>query len=242
MTRQTAALLKEILQDNEFLNAIRRTVEDAVATKVSEYLMRVEQTEGKVLELQCKLDNCEKELCEVKKENEKSFHEINKLKTKLNDQEQYSRRNCVRFFGVPETEKEDTTETIRRISKEMLDVDLPSSAIDRSHRVRRRNPPPEGTRPKPRAIIVKLTSYQYRQTLLKNKKKLKEKKSGISIHEDLTDSNRALLWDAFTMIRKPNSKLTHAWSMDGRIFVSVNTHNGTPLKKIVHSRRDLDHL
>ena len=131
-------------------------------------------------------------------------------------------------------------ETIHNIAKQMLGVTLPPDAIDRSHRVRRKNPPREGMRPKPRAIIVKLTSYQHRQTLLKNRKKLKEKKSGISIHEDLTDANRALLWDAFSRIGKPNSKITHAWSIDGRICISVNTSNGGSLKKIVHSKRDLD--
>ena len=185
-----------------------------------------------------------KDIADLKEERESTSNEISKLKTKLNDQEQYSRRNCVRFFGVPETDKENTDETIRNIAKQMLDVELPSGAIDRSHRVRRKNPPPEGTRPKPRAIIVKLTSYQlqHRQALLRHRKKLKEKKTGISIHEDLTNDNRSLLWDAFSKIRKPDSKITHAWSVDGRICVSMNTSNGGSLKKIIHSKRDLDKL
>ena len=145
-------------------------------------------------------------------------------------------------LGFLKQTKKNTDETIRHIAKQMLDVELPSGAIDRSHRVRRKYPPPEGTRPKPRAIIVKLTSYQHRQALLRNRKKLKEKKTGISIHEDLTNDNRTLLWDAFSKIRKPDSKITHAWSIDGRICVSMNTSNGGFLKKIIHSKRDLDKL
>ena len=210
--------------------------------KVNELLVRIDQQEGKLFDLQCKLDTCEKELGQLKEERESSMNEISKLKTRLNDQEQYSRRNCVRFFGVPEVDKENTDETIHRIAKQMLGVDLPPGAIDRSHRVRRKNPPREGMRPKPRAIIVKLTSYQHRQIQLKNRKKLKENKSGISIHEDLTDTNRSLLWDAFSRIGKPNSKITNAWSVDGRICVSINSSNGSFQKKMIHSKRDLDKL
>ena len=242
MTRQTAALVKEILEDNSFLTAIKQAVAEAVADKVNELLHRLEQQEGKVFDLQCRLDTYEKELGQLTKEKESTTNEMNKLKAKMNDQEQYSRRNCVRFFGVPEVDKERTDETIRRIAKQTLDVDLPPGAIDRSHRVRRKNPPRDGMRPKPRATIVKLTSYQHRQALLLNRKKLKEKKTGISIHEDLTDANRALLWEAFSRIGKPHSKITHAWSIDGRICVSMNSSNGSSVKKVIHSRTELDNL
>ena len=49
-----------------------------------------------------------KDIGDLKEEKKSTLNEIRNLKTKLNDQEQYSRRNCVRFFGVPETDKENT--------------------------------------------------------------------------------------------------------------------------------------
>ena len=62
MTRQTAALVKEILEDNTFLTAIKNAVAEAIEVKVNELLHRMEQQEGKVFDLQCKLDKCQKDL------------------------------------------------------------------------------------------------------------------------------------------------------------------------------------
>ena len=111
-------------------------------------------------------------------------------------------------------------------------------------------PPPEGVRPRPRPIIVKLVSYKYRQALLRNRKKLKRKKlkdeeTRISIYEDLTDTNRLLLWEAQNEARKKESKISNAWSIDGRIIVSVKTvgkdgKDGKELKRQINSKRDLD--
>ena len=63
MTRQTAALIKDILQDGEFINAIKDAVKEAVETKVSELLTRLEQQEGKVHDRECKLDASKKRHC-----------------------------------------------------------------------------------------------------------------------------------------------------------------------------------
>ncbi|XP_072174510.1 uncharacterized protein [Diadema setosum] len=124
-----------------------------------------------------------------------------------------------------------------------MGVDLPPYAIDRSHRIRRMNPPPEGAAQKPRPIIVKFTSYKYRQLLFSNKRKLKEARGqnkGISLHEDFTDARRALLWEAFQHMKTPNSKIQHAWTMNGRVYVVLNSADGHSTKKVIHSRRDLD--
>ncbi|XP_071499341.1 uncharacterized protein [Diadema antillarum] len=104
-------------------------------------------------------------------------------------------------FEADQGNIDNTDETIIRIAKEVMDVDLPLSAIDRSHRIRRQKPLTDSAPQKPRAIIVKLSSYRYRQMLFRNRKKLKDAKGkhkGISMFEDLTDLRRALLWEAFS--------------------------------------------
>ena len=60
--------------------------------------------------------------------------EIAKLKHKSNEAEQYSRRNCLRLFGVTETKGENTDDIMIRVAKEKLGVNLRVEDIDRSHR------------------------------------------------------------------------------------------------------------
>ena len=157
----------------------------------------------------------------------------------MNNQEQYSRRNCLRIFGVPEADNENTDAIVCRIANSNLGVDLRPDNIDRSHRVRRRTPPPPGSS-KPRAIIVKMTSYRHRQRLITNRKKLKG--SGLSICEDLTDSNRSLLHHAFVASKKPNSKVVSSWSQDGRVIITVRTTDGKTMRRQIHDKTDLTKL
>ena len=102
-----------------------------------------------------------------------------KLQHQLNAQEQYSRRNYVRLFGVPEHEKENTNELVCDIARNHLGVNIKEDDIDRSHRVRRRVEPTGGSARKPRAIIVKVTSYRLRKLLLQNKKKTQSKQNWV---------------------------------------------------------------
>ena len=209
--------------------------------KCHDLIVRMEKQEGQIFELQQKLDSTEHQNTILKTRSEGQQNLIKKLQLEQNDQEQYSRRNCIRVFGVPESPQEDTTTTICKIAQEKLHITLKPEDIDRSHRVRRRNPPPHpGSRPKPAAIIVKLTSYQHRQRLIVNRKNLKG--SGISICEDLTDANRTLLHDAFIASKKLNSKIEAAWSMDGRIIVSVKASHGKSIRKQIHDKNELDNI
>ncbi|XP_071509420.1 uncharacterized protein [Diadema antillarum] len=238
-TRTTKNLIKEILQDDEVLKVMKEAVMQALDSKFQELFTRLEEQAGQILDLQHKVDSSERDLATLKANAEKDRHLIAKLQSDLNNQEQYSRRNCLRIFGVPEADKENTDDVVCRIANQNLGVELRRDDIDRSHRVQRRSPPPVGSS-KPSAIIVKMTSYRLRQRLLTNRKKLKG--TGLSICEDLTDPNRSLLHDAFLASRTQNSKVVSAWSQDGRIIVAVRTSDGKTMRRQVHSKADLTRL
>ena len=238
-TRATKSLIKEILQDEEVLKVIRDTVTQAMESKFQELLVSLEKQAGQILELEQKVKAKDSDLVALKANAEADHNRITKLQSDLNTQEQYSRRNCLRIFGVPEADDENTDAIVCRIANNNLGVDLRPNDIDRSHRIRRRSPLISGPS-KPRAIIVKLTSYKHRRRLIINRKKLKG--SGLSICEDLTDSNRSLLHDAFLDSKKQNSKIVSAWSQDGRIIVAVTTTNGKTMRRQIHDKTDLDKL
>ena len=132
-------------------------------------------------------------------------------------QEQYSRRNCLVVFGVPETEGENTDDIITDICSNILGVPMSNTDLDRTHRLGQkptRRSRPEDPKPKTRGIIVKFTSYQTRAKVYNNKKKLKGKRLFIS--ESLTSSRL----DLYTKLYKDHANdIIATWTQDGRIYV-----------------------
>ena len=98
--------------------------------------------------------------------------------------------------------------------------------IDRSHRV---GAVKEGN-PKPRAVIVKFSSYKTRQKLFDARKKNKN----IFISEDLTRGRSTLFYSARQ--EKRAGRFEHVWTRDGRIHIRVQD------KGTVHTVTTTAHL
>lgn len=144
--------------------------------------------------------------------------EIAKVKTdfecKLDELQQYQRRNALRVFGIPESKNEDTDKLIIDLAKKNLKFKLFDEEICRSHRV---GMPSQSVN---RPIIVKFTSYRIRREVFTRKKMLKG--SGITIREDLTATRLSVLQEAMTRFGKHN-----AWTQDGRVIYSNNGIKGS---------------
>ena len=81
---------------------------------------------------------------------------VSNLSVQVDEQEQYSRRNCLLIHGVEENQNEDTDTFSINIINEHLGLDIQPSDIDRTHRIGNKNK----TRKKGRATIIKLTRYK----------------------------------------------------------------------------------
>lgn len=147
------------------------------------------------------------ELETLKEGNEQLKKENKLLSEKLDDIEQYNRRNSVRVFGVGENKQENLESEVLTVLNRQLGLSIVADNIDRCHRVGRFSK----TNTNPRGIIVKFTSYKYRDLVCKARRKLKG--SGITIQEDLTVTRYRLLRQAMDKFGK-----TKCWSMDGRIY------------------------
>lgn len=157
----------------------------------------------------------------------KKDEEINKLMTTIHDgldeREQYSRRNNIRFFGMQERDNEDTDTLILDLATR-LKVPLELYHIDRSHRVGKLGD-------KPRPIIVKFVSYAERSALFRSKKALKG--TGITIREDLTKVRLDILKSAVSSYTNKA-----VWTNDGVIMVKVGNARPHRLK----TEREFDKL
>lgn len=220
-------VIKDILQNKSFISL----VEGSIAKRIKGMEETIEQQNALILELQMSNNDKSRELIDLQKQVNDQRDRLQAMDAKLDAQEQYSRRNCVRVFGCPERQGENTDAIVLKVAKDQLKVDLKLEDIERSHRV---GPKRETfNKDSPRGIIVKFKSYRMRQEFISNRRKLKGQR--MSIVEDLTARNQKLLNDART-----NEKVEQAWSKDGRVFVLLKgTNNHTRLIRNLQDIRKL---
>ena len=131
---------------------------------------------------------------------------------RIDDLEQYSRRNNLRIScSVKENSNENTDNIVTDIIAKDLGVNIDINEIDRSHRVGK----PSGNG-KPRTILVKFISYRARDKLYSARKK---SKSGIFVSEDLTRRRQGLFFKARQHYKL--GSFSHTWTKDGKILVRL---------------------
>ena len=165
--------------------------------------------------LENKLDLCESTITEkielatkpmidriVTLENKLALYEahMQELEVLIDNSEQYSRRSCLRIYGVQAPDAgtrespSDCMKIVQEIFKEMQ-VTIPESEIDRTHRVGQKKQVNGKTE---QAIIVKFKSWNSRVAAYRGRKKLSK---GKSVLLDLTVRRAKLLSKAKEMTK-----------------------------------------
>ena len=165
--------------------------------------------------------------------------EILILKDQIDSLEQYSRRNCLRISPVPEVPSESTDDIVKTVAK-TIGVTLPDNAIDRSHRVGKVT---AGGVNRDRPILVKFTSYKYKEAMMKAKifpdsqwpalpARSTARVHRLYINEDLTRTRAEVAARARQL--KRDGKLDDTWTRDGIIFVKKgdSVHRITTVREI----------
>ena len=107
---------------------------------------------------------------DLKSEVDSLSTKVEKLEKRQDQQEQYSRRNCLLAHGIGEEKEEITDEVITNTLNEKLDLEITLQDIERMHRIGEL----EKTRGKTHPIIVKFVWYNNWNQVFRNKKKLKD--------------------------------------------------------------------
>ena len=168
--------------------------------------------------------------------------EVGKLSEQVNDLEQYSRRQCLNFSGIPEQQNENTDKLIIEIAK-AAGVNVKPDDIDVSHRIGK---PKAG---KPRAIIAKFQSFNKRQEMYGARRELRSARaprgtsltpavlSATFVAENLTQKNEFLLFKARQAKRE--GKIHAAWTDLGKVKVRRTQGDRT---HIIKTEDDLGRL
>ncbi|XP_046688637.1 uncharacterized protein LOC124374476 [Homalodisca vitripennis] len=143
------------------------------------------------------------------------------LEGRIEEQEQYSRRNTVEIYGVPQEKNEDVVSVVKEVGK-ALDMDITRSMIDACHRLGNKS----GPNNLPPRIIVKFVSRLDKEEFLR-KRRVKSSFSTrhmnlgvdqpVYINESLTLTRRKLLGEARRLKREKNYKFL--WVRNGKIFL-----------------------
>ena len=180
------------------------------------------------------------EMASVKQENANLKTEVNRLNYKVDELEQYGRRNNVEIHGIPEIPAENLPDILTKIG-EKLGCEIQRSDIDVIHRL-------PGKDNKPRPVIARLVRRSVRDALLKERFKLANVKTHqldinvneqnkIFINENLTPDRRKLFY--LTRQKKDEKDYKFAWIRNGLIFLR-KTENSEVIK--VTCMDDLDEL
>jgi len=145
---------------------------------------------------------------------------------RINDLDQYSRRNNTIIAGIPETrdKNETSTETtlkdITTLNDKFKDIDIKMSDIDISHRLGRIQTD------RPRPIVVRFVWRVVRNEVMYRRRELKGTK--IFINDDLSHLNRFMLVNIKTMISANEA----VWTRDGTLY---HKDNNGKIRAIPHS-------
>ncbi|XP_041482044.1 uncharacterized protein LOC121429175 [Lytechinus variegatus] len=230
------------LRSSSLIKRLADDVYDVIAAKLEEQV--VDKVYKAVnLDLKKYMDEVEtmkKKMSEMKKETKM-------LQDENEEAEQYSRRNCLRLYGIPEGPEEKTDELILDVFNSKLGLTVPPDAIDRSHRISPR--PRQGDeqrhesssyatasrRTQPRPIIVKFSRYNIRNDVYKARTKLKNANGPkIWLKEDLTARRANLFWE---LVNSKKSK--SCWTQDGIIF-AIRSRDSKKIR--IRSRLDFENL
>ncbi|KAL8594528.1 hypothetical protein ACOMHN_028882 [Nucella lapillus] len=196
---------------------------------------KIEGIEGRLLDVECKIDNLESGSRNAKKFNKGLKNMVTQCDSHLkqcekeqNDLQQYSRRWNLRVYRVPEQTKEtagDCVDKVVKIVNEGVGVKLTQGDVEVAHRTGHQS----GKQARP--IIVRFFDRRKRDEILQNRRNLKNK--GTVIGEDFTYANNQLSKRAME-----HSLTMSVWSSNGRILAKIK--NGRILR--LHIYMDLDEV
>ena len=121
--------------------------------------------------------------------------------------EQYSRKNNLKIFGLVHNEGENCAKKMQKMVKEKLKINVAEEDVEIAHRL-----PASRQENQEKAVIVKFRNPGVRYAILKARRALKG--TGISICEDISAS---VLSTLKSLRENPNTK--DAWCWNGKIFI-----------------------
>lgn len=183
-----------------------------------------------------KIKNCNSNIEQILESNNKVNNEISHIRKELHAVEQYSHRNNLIIYGIPEEASENIHTVVRRLAVALQFPEWSSRLLDAAHRMGRSGE--HGPRP----IIIKFLSRFDKEEFLKKRRVRRNLKAmdlgfasdnPIYVNESLTASTRDLL--KLTRQTAKEKNYEQVWTSNCTIFVRKAKGNNAPAIKILSS-------
>lgn len=224
------------------LREIQDDQKQTVADFNKSYSVLREELEGNTATLgegMKKIENYMKIIDELRNENSALKTKVESLESRVEDLENYSRRNCLEIQGVPEERGEVVADVVRRVGR-ALEVDITDDMVDVCHRFGMK------TQGKERGIIVKFVRRMDKDTLMKKRREKKDfstrhmdlpTDTPVYLNDSLSPARRRLLAEVRRLRREKGFK--YLWLRNGNIL--LRREEGSPVVEI-RSQADLSKL
>lgn len=220
--KSTSQVVKFSLDDSD-----REDIAQRVRTKLKDDLSEI------ILELTKplldELAETKARLAAVIDQNSVLKSEVDDLRLAVDEQEQYSRRSCLRINGIIGDEGAPTENVESKLLSlaESHNIPVKPEDIDIAHRLGK--PKPGYTRP----VIVKFTNAKARQRVLAARKSLGD----VYVNEDLTQLRQSIHYHARKLVK--DKKLERTWVAGGKVFCRFPS--STPDSKVhIRSMEDIE--
>lgn len=189
-----------------------------------------------------KISKCEDDILRINKETNRISNILSKVKEEVRDLEQYSHRNNLIVYGIPEEKNENIILVVKRLANALQFENWSSNLLDALHRMGKT----DFSRSQPRPIIIRFISRLDRDLFLSKRKvrrNLRASDLGYSsdnsvyVNESLTTANRELLKKTREAARIKG--YSHVWTTNCSIF--TRRDNGAQAIKVV-SEKDLERM
>lgn len=183
---------------------------------------------------------CENDIRHTNEETAKISRLVKKVEDDVRDLEQYSHRNNLIVYGIPEDKNENILNTVRRLASALQFEEWSSSLIDAVHRMGK------SSESRPRPIIIRFVSRLDKDLFLSKRKVRRNLKAtdlgfssenSIYVNESLTPANRELLKKTREAARTRG--YSQVWTTNCSIFTRRDKES--PAIKIM-SEKDLDRM
>ena len=181
----------------------------------------------------------EKRMMQLEGQLSVSHHVTDVLKTKLDDQEAYSRRPCLVVAGVDKSIPEGrslTDEIVEILAQTGIQKDEINNNIDKLHEIGNNN------RSSTQSIIVKFKGHSFKEKICKGRKNIGNRK--IRLRPSLTKRRQDLLEEANRKIQEePDAMPVRFAFADGHGTLKVLMKDGiTPKFQNFNSMVDFHHI
>lgn len=190
-----------------------------------------------------KIEGYVKEIDELKSENAALKNTVASLELRVEEMENYSRRNCLEIQGVPEQKGEKVAEIVKVVGR-ALNVTIDDGMIDTCHRFGKKSE----ERTDPRGIIVKFVRRTDKEALMNKRRERKKDFSTrhlglttdtpVYLNESLSPARRRLLAQARQLKKGKNYK--YIWLRNG-IMILLRKADEAPVIEI-KTQADLSKL